>query len=179
MSDSVRDLVVNALSSLPDPPVDIESASDEGTWHSVITARDESVIWRFVCERSVWRLEAAPTCAPKESFDVDLLARQFLGRSLAAPVSNLGELMGRSVDGLVEELQLVRGPVIEAFRSDNWSTVRTALMQAGRQRDFELFGRPIPPAAQRARSDGTARCFIDSHARKESGRTVSFQPAGT
>jgi hypothetical protein len=145
MSDSVRDLVVRALSSLANPPVDIESAGDEGTWYSVITARDGDVVWRFVCERGVWRLEAAPAWAPAESFDADLLARQFVGRGLARPASNLAELMRISVENLVEELQLLRGPVIEAFRPGTWSLVRTALMRTGRQRDFELFGRPIPP----------------------------------
>jgi hypothetical protein len=60
---------------------------------------------------------------------------------------NLDELMQTSADDLVSELQQIRQPVLEAFGQGNWSELRAALMAGGRQRDFELFGRPLPPGA--------------------------------
>jgi hypothetical protein len=114
---------------------------------SVVTARDGDVLWRFVCERDVWRLEAAPSSAPSESFDTDLLARQFLGRGLANATVSRTESIQASVEELVKELQVIRRFVVEAFRPESWPAAQTALMRTGRQRDFELFGRPLPPGA--------------------------------
>jgi hypothetical protein len=79
MDDSLRDTVARALLAMVDPPEDLETVIDEGTWKSVVTARERDVLWRLVCEKSVRRLEVAPGWAPGESFDADLLARHFLG----------------------------------------------------------------------------------------------------
>ena len=147
MGDSLREAVARALSAMVDPPEDLETVIDEGTWNSVVTARERDVLWRFVCEKSVWRLEVAPSWAPGESFDADLLARHFLGQGLTNPKANLDELMKKSAGDLVSELKQIRYPVLEAFRQGNWSELRAALMTSGRRRDFELFGRPLPPGA--------------------------------
>lgn len=129
-----------------DPPSgDLEAVRDEGTRYSVVTARERDVLWRFVCERSIWRLEAAPRWAPEESFDGDLLARHFLGRGLADPKATLEQLRRITVDDLISELQQVRQPVLEGFREDSWPQLRAALTMSGRRRDFGLFGRPLPP----------------------------------
>lgn len=142
------ELVTEALSSIDDPLRDIELTHDEGAWWSVVTARDGSVLWRFVCERSVWRLEAAPNWAPEDSFDADLLARHLLGHDVGDLEPGLDEVIDTSVQHLVSELQLLRRPVIEAFRLDNWPELRAALVTKGHRRDFELFGRPFPREPQ-------------------------------
>jgi hypothetical protein len=148
MGDSLRETVARALSAMVDPPEDLETVIDEGTWNSVVTARERDVLWRFVCEKSVWRLEAGPSWAPGESFDADLLARHFLGHGFEGPKADLEELMQISVSDLVNELQQIRRPVVEAFREGgDWPELRAALMMSGRRRDFELFGRPLPPGA--------------------------------
>ena len=149
MSESFSNVVIESLSALPDPPRDVEADIDEGAWSSVVTAREHDVVWRFVCEKSVWRLEAAPSWAPAESFDADLLARHFLGHGLGESETNLDDLVRISVSDLVSELQQIRGPVVEAFRQgpQGWPELRETLMIAGRRRDFELFGRPLPPGA--------------------------------
>lgn len=149
MGDSTAELVASALSVLADPPGPVETVVDEGSWLSIVAARERDVIWRFVNERSVWRLEAAPSWAHEESFDADLLARHFLGYSIASPTTNLDELMQTSVNDLVNELQRIRNPVVEAFRAGTggWPGLSAALRVTGRRRDFERFGRPLPPDA--------------------------------
>lgn len=142
MSDSLSQVVVKSLSALP--------LIDHGAWISVVTAREHDVLWRFVCEKSVWRLEAAPSWAPAESFDADLLARHYLGHGLGDPATNLDDLMRISISDLVvNDLWQIRGPVVEAFRQgpQGWPELRDTLMMVGRRRDFELFGRPVPPGA--------------------------------
>ena len=147
MGESPVEAISQALSSMADPPRSFETVTDEGSWYSVVTARERDVVWRFVCEKSVWRLEAAPSWAPEESFDADLLARHLLGQGLTNRKASLDELMQTSLHGLVNELKQIRQPVREAFRRDSWSELRAALMASGRQRDFELFGRPSPDGA--------------------------------
>jgi hypothetical protein len=95
----------------------------------------------------VWRLEVAPSWVPEESFDADLLARHFLGQGFTNAKTSLDGLMQISADDLVNELSQIRRPVVEAFREESWSELRAALITSGRRRDFELFGRPLPPGA--------------------------------
>lgn len=137
--------VVQALATLAAPPTNVETVTDQGSWYSVVTAREADVLWRFVWERSVWRLEASPAWAPAESFDADLLARCFLGHALSAGSKSITELMAITAQDLVVELCVVRRSVVEGFRKDAWAETRGRLRRVGHQRDFELFGRPIPP----------------------------------
>jgi hypothetical protein len=144
MGEFVPEAVSQALSAMVDPPGSLETLVNEGSWSSVVTARESEVVWRFVCEKSVWRLEAAPSWAPGESFDADLLARHCLGDGLTNPNANLDGLMQASVDALVNQLKQIRQPVREALREGNWPELRASLLASGRRRDFELFGRPLP-----------------------------------
>ena len=54
-------------------------------------------------------------------------------------------LMRISAQNLVAELGIVRRAVVGAFNEDTWAATRNRLLTLGHQRDFELFGRPIPP----------------------------------
>ena len=137
LEDSAKESVAQALAALDDPPVDLEVLVDQGSWYSVITARDANVLWRFVCERSVWRLEAAPTWAPAESFDADLLARHFLGQGLSDGRRTLKALMAITVGDLVANLMALRRSVLEGFREGSWGETRSQLQKQGHQRDFE------------------------------------------
>jgi hypothetical protein len=144
LESSPKESVEQALGTLVEPPVIVEVAADQGSWFSVVTAREKNVLWRFVCERSVWRLEAAPAWAPTESFDADLLARYFLGRGFSHAQENLAALMAITVRDLVDELTALRLSVVDGFREDSWGKTRGQLMRCGHQRDLELFGRPLP-----------------------------------
>lgn len=142
---SPKESIAQALAALADPPVNIEVVADQGSWYSVVTAREANVLWRFVCERSVWRLEASPAWAPAESFDADLLARHFLGHGLSDGPKSLTALMAITVADLVADLSVVRQSVVEGFREDTWAETRGLLLRRGHQRDLELFDRPLPP----------------------------------
>ena len=142
---SPKESIARALAAVANPPVNIEVVTDQGSWYSVITARDANVLWRFVCERSVWRLEASPAWSPAESFDVDLLARHFLGHELSDGPKSLTALMAITVADLVTDLSAVRRSVVEGFREETWAETRGQLLRLEDQRSFELFGRPIPP----------------------------------
>jgi hypothetical protein len=116
-----------------------------------IELRDGHVLWSIVRERSVLRLEAAPQWDPSLFYDADLLKR-FLGyrveprrQSAAGSPETLRELMARPLEDLVGELEALRQPVAAAFNESTWDVTRRQLIDLGRRRDAELFGRPYPP----------------------------------
>jgi hypothetical protein len=138
-------MIEECLSALTDPLGPVRVVEDQGSRYSVVTAADCHVLWRFVCEKSVMRLEAAPIWAPQQFFDADLLARCFLGHGVTDVHRDPKSLMTISIEDLVAELARVREPVMEAFQQGNWAATRTRLTRLAHERDFELFGRPIPP----------------------------------
>ena len=142
---SPQESVAQALTALAEPPVDLETTTDQGSWFSVVTAREASVLWRFVCERSVWRLEAAPAWAPDESFDGDVLSWHFLGRGLSQGPMNIEALMAITAADLVADIEVLRRSVVQGFREDTWAETRAHLERLELQRGVEMFGRPTPP----------------------------------
>jgi hypothetical protein len=135
------------------PPLTvIRSTAARSFDDGAVELRDGHVLWWVVRERSVHRLEAAPSWDPNASFDADLLKR-FLGYAVdrqrqetsAGSVERLRELMATSLEDLVSELQQLREPVAAAFNESAWETTRRQLMDVGRRRDAELVGRPYRP----------------------------------
>lgn len=135
------------------PPLTVVRSTATGAFDDgSVELVDGHVLWWVVRERSVLRLEAAPSWDPKVSFDADLL-RRFLGHAAerqreeaaAGSVERLRELMARSMKDLVGELQQLRQPIATAFNESAWETTRRQLMDLGRRRDSELFGRPYRP----------------------------------
>jgi hypothetical protein len=135
------------------PPLTVIGSNETGSFDDVsVDLQDGHVVWRVVRERSVLRLEAAPSWEPNASFDADLL-RRFRGQAVererrdapAGSVERLRELLARSMDDLESELHQLRQPVAAAFNESAWETTRRQLVDLGRRRDWELFGRPYPP----------------------------------
>jgi hypothetical protein len=129
--------VAAAFATLGDPPVRVETIENHGSWFSLVTARDGDVSWRFVHERSVWTVDASPVWSPDEPFDVDLLARYFLGRGLPWFDMSVGELMRIPVADLVAEVGPVRRPVRDGFRQETWAAMRAQLRRLRHQRDLD------------------------------------------
>lgn len=141
---------VDELARIFSPPLTVIGSNETGSFDDgSVEIRDGHVVWWVVRERSVLRLEAAPSWDPNASFDADLL-RRFLGHAVerhlqdvaAGSVERLRELMTRSLEDLASELQQLRQPVAAAFNESVWETTRRQLMDLGRRRDAELFGRP-------------------------------------
>ena len=137
------------------PPLTVIRSTETGSFDDgSVELRDGHVLWWIVRERAVLRLEAAPQWDPSLSYDADLLKR-FLGyrveprrQSAAGSTEGLRELMARSLRDLGEELEELRQPVAAAFNELTWDVTRQQLIDLGRRRDAELFGRPYRPAEQ-------------------------------
>lgn len=134
------------------PPLTIVGMSETGSFDdAAVELRDGHVVWWIVRERSVLQLVAAPEWDSKVWYDADLLNR-FLGygsdaehRIPSGSVKPLADLMNRTVQDLIEELKELRQPVAAAFNQPAWQATRRQLLDLGRRRDAELFGRPYPP----------------------------------
>lgn len=132
--------VAAAFATLGGPTVSVETIENQGSWFSLVTARDGDVSWRFVHERSVWTVDASPVWSPDERFDVDLLARHVLGGALDRPSLSIDERMGRAVADLVAEVGLLRRSVRDGFRQDTWPDTRARLQRLRHQRELERSG---------------------------------------
>ena len=133
-----------ALASLPYRLGPIETRHDEGSWFSWFTARDGHVLWHFICEKSVLDLLASPASLPKDYFDADLWARLALGRKLFHADPESKDRVPRTVEDLVRHLAMLRQPVSEALEQESWPDLRRRLVRHGHQRNYEMFGKPIP-----------------------------------
>lgn len=142
MDQRPAQVIAQALAALTDPPGDITSVADEGSWYSLVTARDGHVVWRFGCEKSAWCLEAAPSWSSNESFDADLLARCLLGVSLPESADTTGAPIEVAAASLVEQLRLLREAVSQSFREERWTALREALVTERQRRNHEMFGGP-------------------------------------
>jgi hypothetical protein len=146
--------VAAAFAALGDPPVRVDTIDNQGSWFSLVTARDGIVSWRFVHERSVWTVDASPVWSPDEPFDVDLLARYFLGRGLPRFDMSVVDRMRISVADLVAEVGLVRRPVRDGFRQGTWAATGAQLRRLRHQRDLAksaartLLSPPVGPSRQ-------------------------------
>lgn len=134
------------------PPLTVIRSTETGSFDDgSVELRDGHVLWWIVRERSVLRLEAAPAWDPNVSYDADLLKR-FLGSGVgrscqvaAGSAEALRDLMASSLKDLIDELEQLREPVAAAFNETTWEVTRRQLMDLGRRRDAELFGRPYRP----------------------------------
>lgn len=144
MDESFLATVEKTIADLGDPLGPAKLVVDEGTWHSLVIVEDGDVIWRFVNDRGVVRLEANPSWAAEESFDADLLARYLLLTQPAQPDPSLTRLMQPSVRDLTEQLALLRSGVHRAFLRSSWEATRSRLIVLGHERATELFGKWAP-----------------------------------
>lgn len=133
------------------PPLAVTGSSNSSSMiYAVVEVSDGHVVWRFVRERSVLRLEASPVWDPSVAFDADLL-RRFLGyeiepeRHTAGSMEALRDLMAISMDDLAAQLEELRQPIAATFDESTWDATRWRLLDLGRRRDAELFGRPYHP----------------------------------
>jgi hypothetical protein len=134
------------------PPLTVNASDETGSFdNAFVEMRDGTVLWRFVRERSVLGLVVAPEFDRHVWYDADLLKRLFgyggtprveAGRGSAGA---LGELITRSIQDLVNDLEQLRPPVAAALTEPMWGSTREQLNDLGRRRDAELFGRPLPP----------------------------------
>jgi hypothetical protein len=108
-------------------------------------------MWRIIRERSVLGLVVAPEFDRRVWYDADLVKRLF---GFGGPVRRengrgaaeaFRELMTRSLEDLIEDLEHLRPSVAVAFDESTWAKTRKRLTDLGRQRDAELFGRPAAP----------------------------------
>jgi hypothetical protein len=132
------------------PPLELVGSSKTGSFDdAIVELRDRKVLWRVLRERSVLGLMACPEFDRSQWYDADLL-RRFFGGGSAAPRHKRGSaeaflaLMKRSVEDVINELEEVREPVAAAFTESTWEETRQELIDLGRRRDLELFGRPSP-----------------------------------
>jgi hypothetical protein len=133
------------------PSLEVVGSTETGSFDdAAVELRDGHVRWRIIRERSVLGLAACPEFDRSAWYDADLLKR-FLGQgsggqkhvtrgSAQAP----RELMTKSVQGVISDLEQLRQPISAAFAEVTWETTRRELMDLGRRRDAELFGRPYP-----------------------------------
>ena len=133
------------------PPLVVVSAAQyESFDNAAVELRDAHVLWRIIRERSVLRLEASPVWDPSVAFDADLL-RRFLGyeiepeRHTAGSMEALRDLRAISMDDLAAQLEELRQPIAATFDESTWDATRWRLLDLGRRRDAELFGRPYHP----------------------------------
>jgi hypothetical protein len=134
------------------PPLEVVGSTETGSFDdAAVELRDGHVLWRIVRERSVLALVACPEFDRSVWYDADLLKR-FLGYRgetwRGAPSGSaeaLRELMTNSVEDLIKEIEQLRQPVAAAFAAARWDMTRPELLDLGRRRDAELFGRPYRP----------------------------------
>jgi hypothetical protein len=118
------------------PPITIEPAQTTGSFDDAfVELVDQHVHWRVLRERSVLVLLAAPSWDRRVWFDANLLAR-FL------EVHIVGS--GHDAATAITQLKQLRSVVGAAFDQTTWAGTRELLLDLGRRRDAELFGRPLP-----------------------------------
>jgi hypothetical protein len=131
--------VTKSMSRLS-PPLDILGSTVSGSFGDTsVTLRDLHVLWTIISDRSTLRLEAAPGWDPGTSFDADLLMR------LTEIVPTAASARSESVDDMVAQLQQLRESVASAFNQSTWVATKRRIVDLGRHRDAELFGRPYRP----------------------------------
>ena len=143
--------LVTEFAELARPPLAVTGSSNSSSMtYAVVEVSDGHVVWRFVRERSVLRLEASPVWDPSVAFDADLL-RRFLGYEIepewhtAGSMEALRDLRAISMDDPAAQLEELRQPIAATFDESTWDATRWRLLDLGRRRDAELFGRPYHP----------------------------------
>src|SRR5687767_8670482 len=103
---------VAAVAQQARPPLTVVESSETGSFDDgIVVLRDGQVLWRFVRERSVLTLVAAPEFDRAHWFDVDLLKRllghgtQTHQHETRGSVEALRELMQKSVAEWATDLQ--------------------------------------------------------------------------
>ena len=131
--------LVTEFAERASPPLAVNGSSNSSSMtYAVVEVRDGHVVWRFVRERSVLRLEASPVWERATSFDVDLLKR-FLGykveprRQSSDFVEAARELMTVRVKDPAVELEELRQPVAAAMRNSSGDPTRRTNEVSSRQ----------------------------------------------